>query len=287
MPPRTSRGSSAGSSGAYDVIDGYGHGVALSLSPEVGWGITGTSAGFCVAGYTSDPNVYTPQEPLFYDSLGGGLSTTPDGACNSSAPPTMSAPVTGGTGGGGPVSADLNWVPDSGFQRPDPGHLYVGALSSALNLAGKGSPFWSYRDIANPAGTRALQVSTRWSSAEQGVIIYPSAQTPMPATHPIVQGEQYTVSAWVRGPQGQPMWLVARVVDQNRGWRGESAKAFVADGTWQRVSHTITGAPSTAGFLLAMHVQTGSPYPSVGATFEVAGPMINAGELAPYEQSAP
>ena len=95
------------SSGAYNVIDGRGHGVAIALSPEVGWGITGTSAGFCLAGYTSDSNVYTAAEPLFYDSLGGGLTDAPTGACDASAPPTMSAPITGGTGGSG--SSPWTW----------------------------------------------------------------------------------------------------------------------------------------------------------------------------------
>lgn len=101
-------------------------------------------------------------------------------------------------------------------------------------------------------------------------------------------GQQYTASVWVRAPLGQPMVLVARVTDPNRLWRGESPKAFVGTGDWQRVTHTVTGTGATAGNLLALQVQTGTPYPAAGASFELAGPQIEVGPTATdFEVTAP
>ena len=273
------------SAGALDVVDGHGHGVALALSPDVGWGVTGTASGFCLAGYTAESQRYTASTPLYYDSVAGGIGKT-GGACNGT-PPAMSPPLTGGVGGG-PVGSGKNMLRDSGFQDVPAGRLYVSSMGSAGSVVSQGAGYWGYYDVANPAGTRALRVRTS-AAAAQGVQLYQDDQTAMSGT-PIVSGQAYTLSAWVRCPSndGQPMTLVARVTDANRLWKAESPKSFSCTADWSRVSHTVNGIASTAGHFLALQVQTAAPYPPSGAVFEVAGPQIELGTAATaYEQSNP
>ena len=248
-------------------VDGVNAGT-VKTSKNVAWNVSGTTGAYCLTAYSAVGSKYTARAPLTFDSGAGGLGRS-DGACQAASLP----PAFAVSGGSAIVSAP-NLVPDSQFIRD-----VLGTNANDGNLAPYFAAWFATVDTPTPVGDRAIEVTSRNASLNQGLIVFQTTAANWAAAQAAQAGETWTVSAYVKGLPGQVIKIGPRFTS-GPGWTysTEFAAPFTMSGSgWQRIERTWTVPPAQAGTFMSLQVTSQMPE---GQTFQVAGPQIERAPAA-------